>query len=89
MNKKEFIIKDNAAFGLWDWDVLANEWNSTELDDWGVDVWQNSDDVISEPERETEEKEIKHKIEITLKNNQEKQELYKELVGREYDCKII
>ena len=36
--KKEFIIKDNVGFGEWDWDMLANEWDSASLDDWGLDV---------------------------------------------------
>jgi len=36
---KEFIIKDNLAFGEWDWDMLANEWDATELKEWGLDVW--------------------------------------------------
>ena len=38
--RREFIIKDNVGFGDWDMDALANEWDSEELDDWGVDVWQ-------------------------------------------------
>jgi hypothetical protein len=38
--KREFIIKDNSSFGAWDWDVLANEWEPEQLEDWGVDVWQ-------------------------------------------------
>ena len=38
--QKEFIIKDNVGFGEWDWDMLANEWENTELGDWGLDVWQ-------------------------------------------------
>lgn len=37
--KREFIIKDNVGFGEWDWDVLANEWDATELEEWGLDVW--------------------------------------------------
>ena len=36
--EKEFIIKDNVSGGEWDWGMLANEWNSEDLDDWGVDV---------------------------------------------------
>lgn len=36
---KEFVIKDNLAFGEWDWDMLANEWDATELEQWGLDVW--------------------------------------------------
>ena len=38
--KKEFIIKDNIGFGDWDWDLLANEWNTVDLENWGLDVWQ-------------------------------------------------
>jgi hypothetical protein len=36
--KREFIIKDNAGFGEWDWDVIANEWTDEPLADWGLDV---------------------------------------------------
>lgn len=35
--KREFIIKDNAHSGDWDTDILANEWDMDELDDWGAD----------------------------------------------------
>ena len=43
--QKEFIVKDNVGFGEWDWDILANEWNSVQLEDWGMDNWQNMDDI--------------------------------------------
>lgn len=36
--QREFIIKDNVGFGEWDWEILANEWNSEELEEWGLDV---------------------------------------------------
>jgi len=36
----EFIVKDNVGFGEWDWDILANEWDATQLEEWGLDVWQ-------------------------------------------------
>ena len=36
--KKQFIITDNASFGDWDWDMLANEWDMELLDLWGVDI---------------------------------------------------
>ena len=36
--QKEFIIKDNANFGEWAWSDLANNWDSEELTDWGVDI---------------------------------------------------
>ncbi len=43
--QKEFMIKDNAKFGDWDWDALANEWDSVKLESWGVDAWLNMDDL--------------------------------------------
>jgi len=36
--KREFIIKDNANFGDWDWDILANNWSDLPLDEWGLNV---------------------------------------------------
>tara|TARA_R110002020_G_scaffold424388_2_gene633582 strand:- start:14656 stop:15903 length:1248 start_codon:yes stop_codon:yes gene_type:complete len=46
--KREFIVKDNVGFGEWEWDILANEWDSVQLTEWGLDVWENIDDA--EPE---------------------------------------
>jgi len=36
--KDEFIVKDNVGFGEWDWDMLANEWDTEKLDEWGLDL---------------------------------------------------
>jgi hypothetical protein len=36
--QNEFIVKDNVSFGENDWDILANEWDSEQLVDWGLDV---------------------------------------------------
>ncbi|NDG33262.1 site-specific DNA-methyltransferase, partial [bacterium] len=36
--QKEFVIKDNASFGEWDWEDLANNWDDLPLEDWGLDV---------------------------------------------------
>ena len=47
--KQEFIVKDNVGYGEWDWALLGNEWNTKLLDDWGLDVWKNEDD-LEEPE---------------------------------------
>jgi ParB-like chromosome segregation protein Spo0J len=35
--KRRFIIEDNVAFGDWDMDMLANEWDAEELEEWGVE----------------------------------------------------
>jgi site-specific DNA-methyltransferase (adenine-specific) len=49
--KREFIIKDNSGFGEWDWDILANEWDVEQLNDWGLDL----PPMFDEPEVEAEE----------------------------------
>jgi len=36
--EREFIVKDNSSFGEWDWDLLANEWDVEQLQDWGIDI---------------------------------------------------
>jgi hypothetical protein len=49
--QKQFIIKDNVSGGEWDWSMLANEWDVTELEDWGLSVGGfdlNSDDLGEE-----------------------------------------
>jgi hypothetical protein len=49
--QKEFIIKDNSSFGEWDWDLLANEWETEQLIDWGMDLpkeWALDPDELGE-----------------------------------------
>jgi hypothetical protein len=36
--QKEFIVKDNVGYGEWDWNDLANNWDSDQLIDWGLDI---------------------------------------------------
>ena len=45
----EIVIKDNGAFGSWDWDALANEWDSLPLNEWGVSMWKMPEESESEP----------------------------------------
>jgi hypothetical protein len=48
--QKEFVIKDNASFGEWDWDVLIDEWSTNDLSDWGLDIPKSYFDDDVEPE---------------------------------------
>jgi DNA modification methylase len=36
--RREFIVKDNASLGAWDFDALAEGWNIDDLEEWGVDL---------------------------------------------------
>jgi ParB-like chromosome segregation protein Spo0J len=52
--QRQFIIKDNVGFGEWDWEMLANEWDAEQLDDWGLIIpqWTNGHDINSMDENE-------------------------------------
>lgn len=50
--QREFIIKDNVSGGEWDWDILANEWDTDLLDDWGLEL---PDSIKEEAEVEEDE----------------------------------
>ena len=43
--QKEFLIKDNVSGGQFDWDALANTWDSELLLEWGLEVFQIASDV--------------------------------------------
>jgi DNA modification methylase len=44
--KNEFLIKDNVGFGEWNWDELNADWDSEQLEDWGLDIptFENEED---------------------------------------------
>ncbi len=46
--KREFIIKDNTASGEWDTDIIANQWDIAELEDWGISSF-NFGEIPDEP----------------------------------------
>jgi len=59
--KRQFVIKDNADFGEWDWDMLANEWDAEELADWGIDTpadWGKETKEVEEDDFDTDKDEV-------------------------------
>ena len=68
--KREFIVKDNAAFGEWDWDALANGWDAADLNAWSVNLpimesEINPDEFFDKVENE-QEKEKGDKITVHI-----------------------
>jgi DNA modification methylase len=50
--QREFIIKDNVGFGEWDWDMIANEWDTEEIESWGLDIPVFDDPIELEAEED-------------------------------------
>lgn len=91
--KREFIIKDNASFGEWDWDMLTSQWDAAELRDWGVDFppeWAKSESV-QENKNENKGIEIASRfvLEVNCDDENSLQSLYEELNGRGLSCRIL
>lgn len=36
--KQEFIMKDNISFGKWDWELLSENFDAYQLDEWALDL---------------------------------------------------
>jgi ParB-like chromosome segregation protein Spo0J len=86
--KDEFIVKDNVGFGEWDWDILANEWDTEKLQDWGLDIPIFMDD-------ETELKDLSstidnlYRIEIVCKDEEHQENSYNKLIEEGYECRLL
>jgi DNA modification methylase len=50
--QRQFIIKDNVSGGEWDWEMLANEWDTEKLEEWGLDVPDFEADQVLEAEED-------------------------------------
>jgi ParB-like chromosome segregation protein Spo0J len=84
--KREFLIKDNVGFGAWDWDTLANEWESELLNEWGLDTFDISSDInldnFFEDADDTEKSEsFKIILEYREEDYNEIQEAFKQHIG--------
>ena len=67
---REIVIKDNGAFGSWDYDMLANEWDDLPLPEWGVPAWDTENlESVSAPKEVEEDDfdETKDHIEVRCK----------------------
>lgn len=85
--QRQFIIKDNVGFGDWDWELLANEWDSADLEDWGLTVpdffdMPEGDDLVEEEENNPAV------MKITFDNVDQMQQAeidIQELIDRKYE----
>jgi site-specific DNA-methyltransferase (adenine-specific) len=50
--QREFLIKDNTSGGEWDFEMLANEWNVDQLEEWGLDIPAFETDEVLEAEED-------------------------------------
>ena len=78
--QREFLIKDNVSGGEWDFEMLANEWDVDELNEWGLEVPTFATDVdYSEKNKELDLNDFEdQKYTIKLEYSEEDYNLVKE-----------
>jgi len=86
---KEFIVKDNVGFGQWDWDILANEWDAAELEEWGLDVWQPQEDVVKALKEEEYNFGENWFLSIELDDEKQTNKWYNKLMAEGLKVKIV
>ena len=92
---KRRSILDNGAFGSWDYDMLANEWDDLPLADWGVPAWSTEDIDLESVSAPTDKKDLSDEIEssfrveITCASEGEQEQIYNEMIGRGLECRIL
>ena len=86
--KDEFIVKDNVGFGEWDWDILANEWDTDKLEDWGLDI-----PIFKDAENELKDLSSTidnlYRIEIVCKDEEHQENSYNKLIEQGYECRLL
>jgi len=55
---RAYLIKDNVSGGDWDYDLIANEWDNSELIDFGMDLNFEAIDELIEEEHYSDEDNI-------------------------------
>jgi len=64
---RAFVIKDNVSFGSDDFEQLANEWDSVELEEWGLEVPNfETEETILEAEEDDYEDPENLKVDVVL-----------------------
>jgi hypothetical protein len=67
--EKEILVRDNVSNGEFDWDMLHNEWDEMQLNDWGLDI-KFPDPTVEEetPSGSTELSDTTIKLEYTAED---------------------
>ena len=87
--QQEFVVKDNASFGEWDWDALANHWDTETLADWGVDVPTFANDEIEAEDVKPSIDNIVYKVVVECAGQYQQAALVEELEQRGFVCQLL
>ena len=85
--QREFIIKDNVGFGEWDWDLIANQWDAEQIEEWGLDI-PNFDNDKEHKDLSDDLKDT-YEVIITCGNETEQEQTYNDLTKKGFICRVL
>ena len=87
--ERELNIRLNRNNGEWDWDKLANEFDLSELIDWGFDAKDLG--VFEEPTLEDLSDTMGSSFEVVVEcfDEGEQQSVYERLTAMDMKCRIL
>jgi ParB-like chromosome segregation protein Spo0J len=86
---RAITIKDNVGFGEHDWELLANEWDSVELEEWGIELPEISTKIDDEINDLSSTIKNLYRIEIICKDEEEQENNYNKLLEQGYECRLL
>jgi ParB-like chromosome segregation protein Spo0J len=87
-DEKELNIRLNANTGEWDWEMIANEWEPVQLEEWGLDVvgFESADNELEDL---SDKIQSLYRIEITCKDEEDQEKTYNKIIELGYECRIL
>jgi len=87
--QRAFIIKDNLGYGEWDWDIIANEWDADELNEWGLDIPNYEGVELDDADDLSSEIKSLYRIEIICSDEEHQENTYNKLIEQGYECRLL
>lgn len=88
---KAYVALHNSSFGKWDFDLLANNWDSEDLKSWGLDLNFDLDEEPTEDELDGEERNKPFTAKLTFSSEAMLRKFISEkeqMLADEYGCSV-
>ena len=91
--KEKIVILDNAHYGEWDFNILANEFDFDTLEELNVDLKlpdiDSLDELDLDDDKDSDDENKKYILQVQFPNDMEMMDLHDDLASKGYMVKIL